>query len=48
MGIMNMEMDQIAAFICQTSIDLAIRVCVVLLGVFDFAYQWWEYEKALE
>ncbi|MGI6669459.1 MAG: flagellar biosynthesis protein FlhB [Acetivibrionales bacterium] len=49
MGIMNMEMDQIAAFICQTSIDLAIRVCVVLviLGVFDFAYQWWEYEKSL-
>jgi flagellar biosynthetic protein FlhB len=49
LSIMNMEMEQIAAFICQTSIDLAIRICVVLviLGVFDYAYQWWEYEKSL-
>lgn len=50
MSIMNMEMEQIISFICQTSIDLGIRICMtlVILGVFDFAYQWWEYEKNLK
>ncbi|MGE5613904.1 MAG: flagellar biosynthesis protein FlhB [Bacillota bacterium] len=50
MGLMNMEIEQISAFICQTSLDLAIRVCVtlVILGVFDYGYQWWEYEKSLK
>jgi flagellar biosynthetic protein FlhB len=50
MSIMNMEMEQIVTFICQTSIDLGIRICMtlVILGVFDFAYQWWEYEKSLK
>lgn len=50
MSLMNMELLQIASFIGITSVDLAVRICVVLviLGVFDFIYQWWEYEKNLK
>lgn len=49
-SLMDMDLMQIASFIGLTCIDLAIRICVVLiiLGVFDFAYQWWEYEKNLK
>ncbi len=49
MGLMDMELTQIASFIATISIDLAIRICVVLivLGIFDFGYQWWEYEKEM-
>lgn len=49
-SLMNMELFQIASFIAITSLDLAIRICVVLiiLGAFDYLYQWWEYEKNLK
>ncbi len=48
-SLMDMELTQIALFIGTTTIDLAIRICVVLivLGIFDFGYQWWEYEKEM-
>ena len=48
-SLMNMSLVNITSFIGLTSLNLAIRICVVLilLGAFDFVYQWWEYEKNL-
>ena len=50
MSLMNMDLLNIASFIGLTSLNLAIRICVILilLGAFDFGYQWWDYEKNLK
>ncbi|NLV35169.1 MAG: flagellar biosynthesis protein FlhB [Clostridiaceae bacterium] len=50
LSLMDMDLIQISSFIAATVIDLAIRICVVLivLGIFDFAYQWWQYEKEMK
>ncbi len=47
---MDMDVISTAAYIASTSISVAIRICVALifLGVLDYAYQWWEYEKSLK
>ena len=47
---MDMDILSIASFIGLTALNVAIRICVVLiiLGVFDYGYQWWEYEKNLK
>jgi len=49
MSLMDMDVIQISSFIAVTCLDVGIRICVILiiLGVFDFGYQWWEYEKSL-
>ncbi len=49
-SLMDMDIMGIASFIGITSIDLAIRICMalVVVGAFDFAYQWWEYEKSMK
>jgi len=48
-SLMDMDILDTAAFIGITSVDLAIRICLALLvlGAFDFAYQWWEFEKGM-
>lgn len=48
--LMDMDIFGIASFIGLTSLNLAIRICVVLifLGILDYGYQWWEYEKNLK
>jgi len=48
-NIMDMDIMAIAAYIAVTSLNVAIRICIalILLGVLDYAYQWWEYEKSL-
>ncbi len=50
LSLMDMDIMSIAVFIGMTSINIAIRICValIILGVFDFAYQWWDYEKNLK
>lgn len=50
LSLMDMDIMSIAVFIAMTSVNIAIRICIVLiiLGVFDFAYQWWDYEKNLK
>lgn len=50
MSLMDLELIRIASYIGITSLNLAIRICVVLiiLAVFDFIYQWWDYEKNLK
>lgn len=47
---MDMDVLSIAGFIGLTALNVAIRICVVLiiLGVFDYGFQWWEYEKNLK
>lgn len=48
--LMEMDLINVATFIATTAINVAIRICVALLilGVLDYAYQWWEYEKNLK
>lgn len=50
MGIMDMEVMSIATYIATVSINVALRICfaLVVIGVLDYAYQWWEYEKNLK
>ena len=47
---MDMDVISIAAYIGITSMNIAIRLCIVMLvlGVLDYGYQWWEYEKSLK
>lgn len=48
--LMDLDVLGIAAYIGTTSLNIAVRICVVLivLGVLDYGYQWWEYEKNLK
>jgi flagellar biosynthetic protein FlhB len=45
----NMNITNTAIYTLKITIDLAIRICValIIMGAFDFGYQWWEYEKNL-
>lgn len=47
---MDMDVIAIASYIGVTAINVGIRMCIVLLaiGVADYGYQWWEYEKNLK
>jgi len=47
--LMDMDIMSIGVYIGVTSINAAIRICAVLilLGILDYGYQWWEYEKSL-
>jgi flagellar biosynthetic protein FlhB len=49
-SLMDVDIMGIASFIGITTMDLAIRICMVLvvIGGFDFAYQWWEFEKNMK
>ncbi len=48
--LMDMDTIGIAAYIGYTIINIAIRMCVVLLllSVADYLYQWWDFEKNLK
>lgn len=47
--LMDLSILQSSAYIFNMSMDLAIRMCVVVLvlGILDFLYQTWQYEKDL-
>ena len=47
---MDMDLIAVASLIGSIALNVAIRICVVLiiLSIFDYAYQWWEYEKNLK
>lgn len=49
-SLMDMDAIGVAAYIGITAINVAIRICValLLLGVLDYGYQWWEHEKSLK
>lgn len=48
-NLMDMELSAIGQYIAFTSLNVAIIICVALLilGVLDYGYQWWDYEKNL-
>ncbi len=50
LNVMNLDAIGIASYIGDTVINLAIRICVVLIFVaaVDYLYQWYEYEKSLK
>lgn len=47
--LMAMELKDGATYMIEVSVNLGIRMCLALiaLGVMDFMYQWWKYEKDL-
>lgn len=47
---MDMDVVSIATYIGVTAINIAIRMCIAILvlGILDFGYQWWEHEKNLK
>lgn len=47
---MDMDTISIAVYIGVTATNVAIRMCIamLILGVLDYGYQWWEYEKSLK
>lgn len=49
MGMMGMDTTSFAAYLTNVCINLAIRICIVLLllAILDYGYQWWTYEKNL-
>lgn len=50
LNLMSMDAMGIAIYIGSASINVAIRICAALifLGILDYFYQWWEYEKNLK
>ena len=50
MVLMDMEVVSIASYIGSVAVNTAMRICValVLMGILDYGYQWWEYEKNLK
>jgi flagellar biosynthetic protein FlhB len=48
--LMDMDILGIATFIGSTSVNVALRICLVLilLSLFDYAYQWWDFEKNMK
>lgn len=47
---MDMDIMNLAIYIGTICINLAVRICgiLVFLGGIDYLYQWWEYEKSLK
>lgn len=47
---MSMDVISIASYIGVTATNVGIRMCIAMLaiGVMDYGYQWWEYEKSLK
>lgn len=50
LNLMAMDVIEVATYIGSTSINVALRVCLMLLflAAADYLYQWWEYEKNLK
>lgn len=47
--LMDLDLVAGAGYIVSTTIDIAVKICVimVIIGVLDYGYQWWQYEKDL-
>lgn len=48
--LMDLDLISSAGYIFSTTIDIAVKICVimVIIGVLDYGYQWWQYEKDLK
>lgn len=49
LSLADMDIMPTAVYIGLTSVNVAIRICMalIILGILDYGYQWWEYEKSL-
>jgi len=47
--LMYLGIAESGMYIVNTSISAALKICMVLIifGIADYAYQWWEYEKSM-
>ncbi len=47
--LMYLGAAQSGTYIVNTSINAALKICMLLVifGIIDYGYQWWEYEKSL-
>lgn len=47
--LMDQDLAAAAVYISSTAIDIAIKICAMMLiiAIFDYGYQWWQYEKDL-
>ncbi|HEY8500888.1 MAG TPA: flagellar biosynthesis protein FlhB [Clostridia bacterium] len=47
--LMDQDLASAAVYISSTAIDIAIKICAMMLiiAVLDYGYQWWQYEKDL-
>lgn len=50
LNLINMDVMGIGVYIGTTALNVAIRICIllILLGILDYLYQWWQYEKNLK
>ncbi|MDP4093814.1 MAG: flagellar biosynthesis protein FlhB [Bacillota bacterium] len=50
LNLMNLDVMSVAIYIGTTALNVAIRICIVLiiLAAFDYGYQWWDFEKGLK
>ncbi|MCX7841514.1 MAG: flagellar biosynthesis protein FlhB [Clostridia bacterium] len=50
LSLMRMDVMSIAMYIGSTALNVAVRICVVLilLAILDYFYQWWEFEKNMK
>lgn len=50
LNLINADVIGVGIYVISTAINVAIRICIVLiiLGILDYAYQWWENEKSLK
>ncbi len=48
--LMDQELTTAAVYISSTAIDVAIKICamMVMIAILDYGYQWWQYEKDLK
>ena len=48
--LMDLDLLSVAEYITTTTLNIAIKICFAMLsiGVLDFGYQWWQYEKDLK
>jgi flagellar biosynthesis protein FlhB len=49
LNMMDMDVMGVAVYIGAISINVAVRICIalIILGVLDYVFQWWQYEKNL-
>ena len=47
--LMDQDLAVAAVYISSTAIDVAIKICAMMLiiAILDYGYQWWQYEKDL-
>lgn len=47
--LMDQDLAVAGSYIFTTAIDIAVKICVimVIIGILDYGFQWWQYEKDL-